>query len=199
MFAKKTNGGAPLSAPDAPDAESPSSQELDDIWDSNAVVPETVTGCVHDLVSEVAQRQPDALAVCAWDGDFTYAQLSALSDHVAHHLCEMGIPQKSPVALLFPKSRWTCVAMLGIIKAGCAAIALDSTHPDARLRSIIRHAQPKVMICCAATRNRVSLLGDSPILQLDNSLLETAGTVKQHTVDLPVVSSKDIVYISFTS
>ncbi|KGO55086.1 AMP-dependent synthetase/ligase [Penicillium expansum] len=188
MFAKKTNGGAPLSAPDAPDAESPSSQELDDIWDSNAVVPETVTGCVHDLVSEVAQRQPDALAVCAWDGDFTYAQLSALSDHVAHHLCEMGIPQKSPVALLFPKSRWTCVAMLGIIKAGCAAIALDSTHPDARLRSIIRHAQPKVMICCAATRNRVSLLGDSPILQLDNSLLETAGTVKQHTVDLPVGS-----------
>ncbi|KAJ5372305.1 AMP-dependent synthetase/ligase [Penicillium concentricum] len=199
MVATKTNKDTQLPMPDAPDAASPSSQELEEIWANNTVVPESITGCVHDLITEVAQRQPDALAVCAWDGDFTYAQLSTLSDHVAHYLCEMGNPPSSPVTLLFPKSRWTCVAMLGIIKAGCAAIALDSTHPDARLRSIIRHAQPKAMICCATTRNRVSLLCDSPILQLDDSLLEIADTMKQQTLDLPVVSSKDIVYISFTS
>ncbi|OQE09562.1 hypothetical protein PENVUL_c006G05047 [Penicillium vulpinum] len=188
-----------LPMPDVPDAKSPSSQELEEIWASNTVVPESITGCVHDLITEVAQRQPDALAVCAWDGDFTYAQISSLSDHVAHYLCEMGNPSTSPVTLLFPKSRWTSVAMLGIIKAGCAAIALDSTHPDARLRSIIRHAKPKAMICCPDTRNRVSLLCDSPVLQLDDSLLEIVGTIKQQTLDLPVVSPNDIVYISFTS
>lgn len=193
------NEGTQLPIPDALNAASPSSQELDEIWASNTVVPESITGCVHDLITDVAQRQPDALAVCAWDGDFTYAQLSTLSDHVAHHLCAMGNPPSSPVALLFPKSRWTCVAMLGIIKAGCAAIALDSTHPDARLRSIIRHAQPKAMICCPSTRERVSILCDSPIIQLDDTLLETVGTIKQQTPDLPVVSPKDLVYISFTS
>lgn len=190
MVATKTN---------APNATSPSLQELDEIWVGNAVVPESIIGCVHDLITEVAQRQPDALAVCAWDGDFTYAQLSTLSDHVAHHICEIGIPPRSPITLLFPKSRWTCVAMLGIIKAGCAAIALDSTHPDARIRSIISHAQPKAMICCATTRKRASRLGDLPFLQLDDSLLEIADTVKQQTIALPVVSSRDIVYISFTS
>ncbi|CAI7609080.1 unnamed protein product [Penicillium viridicatum] len=198
MIATMTNHGTQLPTPDAPGA-SPSSQELGDIWASNTVVPESITGCVHDLITEVAQKQPDSLAVCAWDGDFTYAQLSALSDYVAHHLYNMGIPPRSPITLLFPKSRWTCVAMLGIIKAGYAAIALDSIHPDARLRSIIKHAQPKAMICCAATQKRVSLLCDSPILQLDDSLLEIAGTIKQQTLDLPVVSPNDIVYISFTS
>lgn len=199
MIATKTNHGTQLPTPDAPVAVSTSSQELDDIWASNTVVPESVMGCVHDLITEVVQKQPDALAVSAWDGDFTYAQLSALGDYVAHHLCEMGIPPRSPVTILFPKSRWTCVAMLGIIKAGCAVIALDSIHPDARLRSIIKHAQPKAMICCAATQKRVSLLCGSPILQLDDSLLEIAGTIKQQTLDFPVVSPNDIVYISFTS
>ncbi|OQE37215.1 hypothetical protein PENCOP_c010G01994 [Penicillium coprophilum] len=199
MVATKTNEGTQLSIADPPDAASPSPQELDAIWVGNTIVPESITGCVHDLITEVAQRQPDALAVCAWDGDFTYAQLSTLSDHVAHSLCAMGNPPGSSVTLLFPKSRWTCVAMLGIIKAGCAAIALDTTHPDARLRAIIRHAQPKAMICCATTRDRVSLLCDSPILQLDNSFLEIAGTITQQDTDFPVVSPKDIVYISFTS
>jgi non-ribosomal peptide synthetase component F len=193
------NEDSGLPMPDAPDAASPSSQELDEIWAKNTVVPESITGCVHDLITEVAQRQPDALAVCAWDGDFTYAQLSTLSDHVAHYLCEMGNPPRSSVTILFPKSRWTCVAMLGIIKAGCAAIALDSTHPDARLRSIIKHAQPKTMICGVATRDRVSSLCDSSILQLDDNMLEIAGTIQHHNLDLPMVSPEDTVYISFTS
>lgn len=199
MITIKTNEGTQLPTPDALGVASPSPQELDDIWASNTVVPESITGCVHDLIAEVAQKQPEALAVCAWDGDLTYAQLSTLSDYVAHYLCEVGIPPRSPVTLLFPKSRWTCVAMLGVIKAGCAAIALDSIHPDARLRSIIKHAQPKAMICCAATQKRVSLLCDSPILQLDDSLLEIVSTIKQQTLDLPAVSPNDIVYISFTS
>jgi non-ribosomal peptide synthetase component F len=199
MDATKTNEASQLHMPDIPDAASPSSQELDEVWTNNAVVPESITGCVHDLIDEVAQTQPDALAVCAWDGDFTYAQLSTLSDYVAHNLCEMGNPPSSPVTLLFPKSRWTSVAMLGIIKAGCAAIALDSTHPDARLRSIIKHGQPKAMICCSTTRNRVSLLCDSPVLKLDDSILEIAGTIKQQTRDLPMVSPEDTAYISFTS
>jgi Non-ribosomal peptide synthetase modules and related proteins len=199
MIATETNQGTQLPTPDAPGAASPSSQELDNIWASNTVVPESITGCVHDLIAELAQKQPDALAVCAWDGDFTYAQLSTLSDYVAYHFCKIGIPPRSPITLLFPKSRWTSVAMLGIIKAGCAAIALDSIHPDARLRSIIEHAQPKAMICCAATQKRASFLCDSPILQLDDSLLEIAGTIKEQTLVLPVVSPNDIVYISFTS
>ena len=199
MDVTKTNEATQLHMPDVPDVASPSMQELDETWANNAVVPETITGCVHDLINEVAQSQPDALAICAWDGDFTYAQLSTLSSYVAHNLCEMGNPPSSPVTLLFSKSRWTSVAMLGIIKAGCAAIALDSTHPDARLRTIIRHAQPKAMLCCSTTRNRVSLLCDSPVLQLDDSILEIAGTIAQRTLDLPMVSPEDTAYISFTS
>lgn len=197
MDATTMNMSAQLPVLDA-DAP-PSASELDEIWAKNAVVPESVSGCVHDLIDEVAQRQPDAPAVCAWDGDLTYAQLATLSNHVARSLCEIGVSPRSSVALLFHKSKWTCVAELGIIKAGCAAIALDATHPDARLKSITQHAQPHALVCGAATRDRASLLNNAPILQLDDSLLEILHTTKEQIQGLPAVSPGDIVYISFTS
>ncbi|KAJ5780658.1 AMP-dependent synthetase/ligase [Penicillium paradoxum] len=198
MDATTMNETARLDAPDTPDAP-PSAQELEEIWANNAIVPESITGCVHDLIAEITQEQPDALAVCAWDGNFTYSQLSTLSNHVARSLCERGIPPKSPVALLFPKSKWTCVAELGIIKAGCAAVALDATHPNARLQSIIQLAQPQALVCAVTTRDRASILGDAPVLQLDDRLLKITTTEKDQIFELPVVSPTDIVYISFTS
>jgi non-ribosomal peptide synthetase component F len=200
MDTTNTNESTQASSPDAlDDSPLPSAQELDEIWVNNTTVPDSVEGCVHKLITDIAQRQPDALAVCAWDGDFTYAQISALSDHVARRLCEMGISPRSPVPLLFPKSRWTCVAMMGIMKTGRSAIALDATYPDARLQSIIRLAQPTAIVCSEVTRTRVSVLCDTAVVQLDDNLLEIAGSIKDVTVGFPEVCPGDTAYISFTS
>ena len=169
---------------------------LDQIWSWNAEVPETVSGCVHDLVAANAARHPDALAVCAWDGDFTYSQLNVLSRWVAQRLIALQIPRQSSVPLLFSKSRWTCVAMLAIIQAGHAAIALDASQPDTRLRSIVQQVQPKVIISSPVHATRASALVNATILQLDGSLLNEIG---EATDELPLVSPSDIVYISFTS
>ena len=170
---------------------------LDQIWSWNAEVPETVSGCVHDLIAANTVRHPDALAVRAWDGDFTYSQLNGLSRWVAQRLIALQIPPQSSVPLLFSKSRWTCVAMLAIIQAGHAAIALDATQPDTRLRLIVQQTQPKVIISSPVHAPRASALADAAILQLDDALLKSV--IGELTDDLPAVSPSDIVYISFTS
>lgn len=160
-------------------------------------MPESVPGCVHDLIAAIASHHPDALAVCAWDGDFTYSELNTLACELAHRLIHRGIPHQSSIPLLFSKSRWTCVAMLAIIQAGCAAIALDATQPDTRLRSIVQQTQPQVVIASPTHAIRASRLADCHILVLDDTLLDnqTEGLAEE----LPVVSPSDIVYISFTS
>jgi non-ribosomal peptide synthetase component F len=177
----------------------PSHLELDRIWSWNATVQQPLQGCVHDLIAEIAQRQPDVLAVCAWDGDFTYSQLNALADAVARRLLGLGISPKSNLPILFSKSRWTCVAMLGVIKAGCSAIALDATQPDARLRSIIQQARPSAIVSSAAHGARASLLANVPVLQLDDVMLATADPPEESWPQLPMVLPADIIYISFTS
>ncbi|KAK7991221.1 Nonribosomal peptide synthetase 13 [Apiospora saccharicola] len=171
--------------------------ELDQIWERNASVPEQIQGCVHGLIAEVAARQPDALAVCAWDGNFTYCQLEDLSTKLARKLIALGAVPRTSIPLLFEKSRWTSVAMLAIIKAGCSAIALDGTQPDSRLRSIVEQARPALMVASAKYHARACLLSDVVVVQLDETMLDSADHSSQ--TKLPNVSPSDIVYISFTS
>lgn len=180
-------------------SDSVSEQDLDQIWTWNASIPPAVEGCVHDLIKEIARNQPNALAICAWDGDLTYSQLDNLANEVAHRILEFGIEPKSNIPILCPKSRWTCIAMLGVIKAGCSAIALDGTQPDTRLRSIVHQTKPRLIVSSATYASRAALLMDVPVLQLDDTLLEVQELPREHLSSLPSVLPSDIVYISFTS
>ncbi|KAF7591575.1 hypothetical protein BBP40_001323 [Aspergillus hancockii] len=174
-------------------------QELDQIWQWNSSVPDQIPGCVHELIAEITELQPDTLAVSAWDGDLTYSQLHSLSNEVATRLIGLGLVSGSNISLLFQKSRWTCVAMLGVIKAGCAAIALDHNQPDSRLSSIIQQAQPMMIISSPIHHDRAQSLAGVPVLVLGEELMDVLNRPNDSGYELPVVSHRDTVYISFTS
>ncbi|TLD11150.1 hypothetical protein PgNI_05487 [Pyricularia grisea] len=173
----------------------PSPLDIDKIWERNAAVLDQISGLVHDLIGEVAAGQPKTLAVCAWDGDFTYRELDDLSTNLARRLVGLGVEPRSTIPILFPKSRWTSVAMLAVIKAGCSAVALDGTQPDSRLRSIVEQTRPSLVIASANYHARASGLAGVPVVQLDDSFLEA----RPAAAKLPDVSVSDTVYISFTS
>ncbi|KAL4954841.1 hypothetical protein BDW69DRAFT_183157 [Aspergillus filifer] len=171
---------------------------LDQIWSWNAQVPQTIHGTVHSLISAHAINHPDSLAVHAWDGDLTYSQLNNLSWCLAQRLLKQQIPHQSVIPILFSKSKWTPVAMLGVIQAGCAAVALDATQPDARLRSIVEQTKPKILISSREHKDRAAGLANVEVLVVDGDLTNSETDAHdQH--ELPVVLPSDIVYISFTS
>lgn len=178
---------------------SQSVDDIDQIWDRNAAVHEQLQSCVHHLISEIATSQPDALAVCAWDGDFTYSQLDALASCVANTILQHGVKYRSVVPLLFSKSRWTSVSMLAIIKVGCIAVALDATQPDKRLLSIVEQVYPHAMISSPEHYQRATSLANVPVIQIDDTLLDPKFS-KWAIFHLPyTIHPSDIVYISFTS
>lgn len=182
-----------------PPLQTSTEDALDQIWSWNSAVPEQIQETVHDLISEIAQST-NSLAVCAWDGNFTYPQLDSLATHVAHHLIsELNVTPKSCIPILFHKSKWTSVAMLAVIKAGCSVIALDPAQPDSRLLSILEQVEIFVMISSESNYNRArSLLKeDVAVLKIDDSW--PPKPLDSSTTKLPTVSPSDIVYISFTS
>ena len=61
-------------------------QDLEEIWQWNNTVPEPVERCVHEMIEERAQAQPNAPAVCAWDGELTYGELNQLATKLAGRL-----------------------------------------------------------------------------------------------------------------
>ncbi|KAL8830836.1 MAG: hypothetical protein Q9191_001210 [Dirinaria sp. TL-2023a] len=91
--------------------------------------------------------------------------------------------------------------MLGVIMSRNACVALDTTHPDARLQSIIRQIEPKIMLSSRTSHARASMLARIPIMLVDDSVLVATNDDMHQYLDhqLPIISPADIAYISFTS
>ena len=112
----------------------------------NQTMPQTVLSCIHDLVRQQTIAHPDSPAVCAWDGDLTYAELDVASSKLAVHLQAHCEEHGSFVPLSFAKSKWMTVAMLAVLKAGKVFVPLDTAHPEQRLLSIVHETRATVVI-----------------------------------------------------
>lgn len=179
------------------DIETASQQDLHDIWQRNANIPLAIEMCVHDLIAETTRRQPEAVAICAWDGELTYRQLDKLSTRLAHHLVEHGVGPDVVVPLCFEKSMWMPVAMLAVMKAGGASIAMDATQPQERLQSIIQQSKSRILLSSSAQEARARQLGMTSLIVVD---AEWIGQItKSSAKSLPKNVPSDKVCIVFTS
>lgn len=107
-------------------------------WNNGSSCPEIVQACVHDLVKQRTDSQPDASAICAWDGELSYQELDAHSSRVALHLVNgFNVGPESLVIVCFEKSLWVVVAMLAVLKAGGACVPMDPKHPAGRMKTIL--------------------------------------------------------------
>ncbi|KAI2464380.1 nonribosomal peptide synthase [Annulohypoxylon bovei var. microspora] len=186
--------------PSGPIAESAKGDDLCKIWTWNATVPEGVEACVHDLVIE--RMVPEAAAVCAWDGELTYAELDALSTRLASHLISLGVGPEVIVPLCFQKSMWMPVAMLGVMKAGGAGCAIDITQPRARLQAIMQQIKPLIVLSSTANINLAKgLLGDILVLAVDGNSLEQLPSIPSNIPSIPSthVGPSNTLYLVFTS
>jgi amino acid adenylation domain-containing protein len=91
--------------------------------------------------------QPDAEAICAWDGNLSYRELDDMSAKVQGLLQTYSVEPDSVVPVLFQKSKWAVAAILGVLKAGAAFVLLDPSYPAKRLRDICRDIDASVIVC----------------------------------------------------
>lgn len=135
---------------------------------------------VVDLFEEQVRKSPDAIAVSGEDGQLTYQELSDRTGRVARRLVSQGVAPGERVALMLDRSPEMVVALLGILKAGCAYVPLDAAFPQQRLAAMLRDSAPAV---------RMGTDGTFPI--------ET-GSSDADAV-LPSPGSDDCAYVLYTS
>lgn len=71
--------------------------------------------CVHEVISNTAQKYPSNLAIESWDGKLTYRELEVMSDRLAHRLRVSGVRPEVMVGLLFEKGLFAAVAMVAVM------------------------------------------------------------------------------------
>lgn len=102
----------------------------------------TVAEVFEEQASAHAQRD----AVVYGEERYTFAELDGKSNQVARVLSAMGLRASSLVALALPRSADAVLAMLGILKAGCAYLPMDPEHPRLRNKGILDDALPALLI-----------------------------------------------------
>ena len=173
-------------------------EDHDTLWRWNAKLPETVASCIHSLIEQKTLEDQDAQAVCAWDGALSYRDLDMQSSRVAHNLMNTGVGPEVTVPLLFDKSKWFVVAILGVLKAGGVFAPLEPSHPPARLASINDKLKPSVLICSPRHSDLChTTFPDCTTFILDD--YRFAELVKIDATSHVTISPGNAAYVVFTS
>ncbi|GES60365.1 nonribosomal peptide synthetase [Aspergillus terreus] len=174
----------------------PTSSEVAQIAQAIFKPPRRQDTCIDHMVTRRCRRQPEAPAICAWDGDFSYQQLHDTSESLASHLLGFQVVPNTFIPLYLEKSKWTAVAMLAVLKAGAAFVLLDPSHPLHRLRQICSDIKATMVIGLSCDKNTADSLGVGKFIALRDGQTWTSQTPRP----LPHRrSSSSPAYAVFTS
>ncbi|KAJ5678173.1 uncharacterized protein N7477_003806 [Penicillium maclennaniae] len=178
-------------------------QDIQQLEQWNGHFPDAVDSCVPKVIHDRIRTQPNAPAVCSWDGEFTYAEVGALSTRLALGL--LSGPHKDDIQpgnfipICMEKSRWVPVAILGILKAGAAFVILDCNHPPERLQSICQDVKAALVLTLANQSEIASTLAPASLIVGQNLFQEESSEDLYEQSPCPNISSSSPFWAVFTS
>lgn len=146
---------------------------------------------IDELFKKLVRHRPDAVALVGGDEELTYRQLDARADEVAAGLRAFGITPGARVGVCLDRDTSLVIAMLGILKAGCAYVPMDLRYPPDRLRYVVENAQLPLVIGHIESFPAVE---DVRVLRLDE-----LSTPSGPTVTIQHGNADDAAYVIYTS
>jgi amino acid adenylation domain-containing protein len=98
---------------------------------------------------------------------WTYHELNQVGNKVARLLRNLGTSLGELVAICFDKCPPACFAILGVLKAGCAFVALDPSAPTARKQFILDDSASGIVLCASDKYEELCLLSGVTVVALD--------------------------------
>ncbi|KAF5586055.1 non-ribosomal peptide synthetase [Fusarium pseudocircinatum] len=125
-----------------------------------------ISSCLQDIILQHSLLRPDAEAVCSWDGDITYAQLSTLVSRLKTYLVNLGVGPGTIVPVVLEKNHWAPVIMLAVLSAGASFAALDSQDAST-VKSTIDYLNPHIVLATETAWKDLSSLAINLVIVND--------------------------------
>jgi amino acid adenylation domain-containing protein len=152
--------------------------------------------CIHQLFEAQVERTPEAPALVFEDQTFSYAQLNAQANRLAHQLIELGVKPDARVAICVQRSAALVVGLLAILKAGGAYVPLDPSYPGERLAHILADAAPNIVLADAAGR---AALGDVALAECTVLDPATLPALPDTNPSIAALTARHLAYVIYTS
>ena len=168
---------------------------------------------LHEFVELKAQELPNRIAFefahkidsfGVQSKSWTYAELDTAGNKIANLLLQYQSDAKELVAICFDKCPEASFAILGILKSGCAYVAIDPAAPSDRKAFILKDSKAVVVLTSGksfhgddSSSQHHAKVGDVPIIQLDKYDWNELPTSKP-TLQTPT-QPEDLCYCLYTS
>lgn len=158
-------------------------------------------GCVHELFERQAERQPDAVAVVASEGQVTYGELNARANRLAHWLRAAGVTRDARVGVLLDRSIDMVTALVAVLKAGGAYVPMDPAYPVERLAFMAGDSGMPLLLTTRALLDDRSELASSVRPGAIVCLDEVWDAISSHAETNPAVEidPANLAYVIYTS
>src|SRR3569833_1419947 len=148
------------------------------------------------LFEAQVSRSPAAIALIDGAERFSYAELNARANQVAHRLRMLGVGPGKLVGVCVKRSWRKIAGILGTLKAGGAYVPLDPAYPKDRLAFILEDTKAPVLLTEQALRS-LRVPEETKIICLDSDWPDIQWQSRQ---DLPgAAKSNDLAYTIYTS
>ncbi|WP_342379690.1 amino acid adenylation domain-containing protein [Myxococcus stipitatus] len=159
-----------------------------------SAAPWTLDGeaTLASLLLASAGRTPDAIALVAPEGAFTFARLFAQASRLAAHLTALGAGPERVVGLCLERSADCVVSLLAIHLSGSTCLPLEPAHPSARRASLLRKSDARLLV------SRPSMFDGAP---LDIPLVQPEDAARSDAPLAPPVPARldHLAYVLYTS
>ncbi|WP_121968876.1 amino acid adenylation domain-containing protein [Leptolyngbya sp. BC1307] len=150
---------------------------------------------VHCQFEAQVARTPEAIALIDQGRQFTYQQLNAKANQLAHYLQKQGVGPEVLVGLCIRRSPDLIVSLLAILKAGGAYVPFDPDYPAERLVMMQEDSQVELILTA-----RHDLVGWATNVQIICTDTQGNKIAQEPTENLnSAVAPHHLAYVIYTS
>ncbi len=158
---------------------------------------------IQSRLNEAFDKYAGKTALEYGDKRVTYGDLNRKSKQIANYIIGKGMQKGTLIGVLAENRAELISTIIGILRAGCVFVPLDSSYPVDRLRSMITSTRVKLIFTdgCAPDELWVQLKDEkqnTEVAVVDEEFFNTNDTLLSNIPEA-VVSPDDMIYIYFTS
>jgi amino acid adenylation domain-containing protein len=106
---------------------------------------------IAELFERVVAARPDCIAVTFGNQNLSYRELNGRANRLAATLRDAGAGPGMMVGCCVERSTELIVALIAILKVGCAYVPFDLSYPKERLKFFLEDTSPKVVLTAGVT------------------------------------------------
>ncbi|ACU62621.1 non-ribosomal peptide synthetase [Chitinophaga pinensis] len=150
------------------------------------------------LFMRQVQAQSDSVALVCGERELSYGELDAQSDKVMAYLHKAGVIAGELVPVVGDRSLEMVIGMLGVLKAGCAYVPVDSSYPAQRIMYMLSDTGSRVVLSDGSLSSGVLSGADgSSLVSLEWIIAGEAISLSERRSVVP--SDESIAYVIYTS